>query len=85
MFFWVRFEDRASGTIEGDGGSLGLEAATTDARERAGEFGTVHALDVLPYPSEPRLDVRSECPSFCYRPNQCKGRTACPTAPSCTS
>ena len=76
-FFWVNFSDRKSGTIEG--------ATRVDALDLARAFGQVVELEILPYPSEPRLDVRSECPSFCYRPNQCKGRTACPTAPSCTS
>lgn len=56
-----------------------------DVRKRASKFGTVRDFDRLPYPSDPRLDVRSECPSFCYRPERCKGRTACPHGPSCTS
>ena len=56
-----------------------------EIRERGAKFGTLRGYSRLPYPANPRLDVRHECPSFCYRPNQCKGRTSCPTAPSCTS
>lgn len=39
----------------------------------------------LPYPAEPRLNPRPTspgsgitCPSFCYTPNECAGKSCCP-------
>lgn len=45
----------------------------------------VKQCSVLPHPASPRVGEKSDCPSFCYTPNQCKGRGACPRNPSCTS
>jgi hypothetical protein len=87
-FFWVKFRDREPGTVQGDGSPYPsdgeLEAATADATARAAKHGAVLSLQVLPYPAEPRIDVRSDCPSFCYTPEQCVGRTCCPGRYSCT-
>lgn len=44
----------------------------------------------LPYPAEPRLNAyvwpndTQACPSFCYSPETCKGRSCCPQRISCT-
>lgn len=56
-----------------------------EIRERAAKFGTIGGYSRLPYPANPRLDVRHDCPSFCYTPNHCKGRGSCPHGPCCTS
>jgi hypothetical protein len=76
-FYWVRFADHAPGCVE---------AVTKDeAGERAAKFGKVEKIQSLPYPANPRLDVRSDCPSFCYSPESCAGRRACPKHYSCSS
>lgn len=76
-FYWVTFAKRSSGCIE----AKDLD----EARARARAFDVPVKLEPLPYPANPRLDVRSDCPSFCYDPGNCKGRTACPKNPSCCS
>lgn len=42
----------------------------------------------LPYPANPRINEYAGnpygvCPSFCYNPGLCKGRSSCPQSPSC--
>lgn len=60
------------------------DAVEAEIRERAAPFGTLSGYSRLPYPAEPRLDVRSDCPSFCYSPRQCKGRGSCPKSYACS-
>jgi hypothetical protein len=76
-FFWVTFANRASGTVEAKD--------MNEALVRAARLGDATKVETLPYPANPRLDVRTDCPSLCYSPNQCKGNTACPKNPSCCS
>lgn len=85
--FWVRF---SSGPrvmcVEGKD-----EAA---ARERAATVGTVKDIRTLPYPANPRMEPHetytTACgkaepiPAFCYKPEQCAGRTCCPQPYACT-
>jgi hypothetical protein len=47
------------------------------------EGNSVSEVSTLPYPAMPRFNTDS-CPDFCYSPEQCKGRTACPKSYSCT-
>ena len=84
--YWCRFDGRVSATVE---------AESEDAARKLGEELSGHkvvALQVLPYPADPRLTMHEHtypdgkslhCPSFCYAPEQCKGRTACPKSYSC--
>lgn len=58
-------------------------AVLADVRRRAEVFGEVVSIDTLPYPAEPVLDMRSNCPPFCWNPNGCKGRTSCPRPRAC--
>ncbi len=77
--WWVKFSARSPVCVE----AIDEHAARGKA---AGETGCIPtSVERLPYPAEPRVGDRSECPSFCYRPQDCVGRTSCPTAPSCTS
>jgi len=59
------------------------KAALDDALRRAAQFGTVSSIDIIPYPAKPQLDVRWNCPSFCYSPETCKGKTSCPKSRAC--
>lgn len=84
-YFWIRTES---------GKAMCVDAESEEAmRARAAEagLGTVSVLGTLPYPAEPRLALGTPgwgrddaCPSFCYAPNQCRGRTCCPQNYSCT-
>lgn len=58
-----------------------------DAREKAKSYtrATVTTVETLPYPATPRYGEGTNTPAFCYRPSKCRGYSACPNRPSCTS
>lgn len=81
--YWVTFENRTAGciTVLPDEDPLAVAAA----------IGTLKTIDSLPYPANPVLRRRAlrdeadvHCPEFCYSPQQCKGRTACPKSYACS-
>lgn len=82
--YWVTFENYASGCVE----ALNETEARRLGEEIAGQ--PVADCDRLPYPAHPRLNIHvipelgQACPSFCYAPQQCKGRGCCPQNYSCT-
>lgn len=80
--FWIEFAGHASGCVE------------ADSEEEARQIGTkvtdseVVECSRLPYPANPRLNKQTyssgvTCPSFCYQPEKCKGRTCCTERYSC--
>ncbi len=81
--YWVKFADGTAGCIETTAGqNPAVVAANATGR-------IVASVATLPHPAEPRLNKiehpkHGASPSFCYRPEQCKGRTACPQPYSCT-
>ena len=79
-YHWVTFADRKSGFIE--------TAKGEDVRAIAETFGTVKAIDIMPYPADPILrrpeGDKNPCPPFCYTPLQCKGRGSCPKSYACS-
>jgi hypothetical protein len=85
--YWVTFKDRPAGCVEAQDETSALVAARIATRNNPVK------AEILPYPANPRL-VKKEytdpkghkynCPSFCYKPEQCKGRTCCPQRYSCT-
>ena len=79
--FWLTFTNYKSGCIEA--------ANEDEAKLLAATFGEVKTCAILPYPADPRLHKHVDpkfgvCPSFCWTPASCAGRTACPRNPSCT-
>jgi len=81
--FWVKFSDRNPGCVEADS----LEEAMKIAAVKTG----CHPVggDRLPYPAHPRINQHDypdfgPIPSFCFRPEECKGRGACPQSYACT-
>lgn len=76
--WWVEFNGRASACIEAH--------TREDALVEAAKHGTPTKATILPYPREPRLGEKTDCPSFCYarNVNDCVGKTACPQRYSCT-
>lgn len=76
--YWIQLHKLHNVCVEA---ASKIEACQTAERETG---GTAVHCDTLPYPAEPRVGPRTDCPSFCYSPEQCKGRTACPRNYSCT-
>lgn len=76
--YWVTFSGRAS---------VCIEAATSDvAKEQAGRItgAVVLTAKSLPYPAEPQIGEYSGVPQFCWRPDTCAGKSACPRNPACS-
>lgn len=74
--WWVRFADGSRGCVE----APSREEAMRVGAELTGK--EAKSADTLPYPASPRLnEYDSEkwgvTPSFCYRPNECAGRSSC--------
>lgn len=85
--YWIRFKDGSCGCVE----AIDEESALVSARMVSGKEPV--KLDILPYPASPRLVAKKykdkkgreyHIPSFCYRPEQCKGNSCCPQKYSCT-
>ncbi len=76
MPWWVVFADGKK--------SRCFEGAEADVRTRAAAIGEVKSVWVLPYPADPREEPMSECPSFCFSPTTCAGRTSCPKKYACS-
>lgn len=81
--WWVVVEGAGSGCIEA--------LNETEARRIAVEIRGTEVLSCtqIPYPAEPRWRISERdglgvCPSFCYDPHRCKGRSSCPQRYSCT-
>lgn len=89
--FWLKFTDGSEGYCEG----LNAFDAVQIAEKLTGKTAVVGdnkyqpKVDRLPYPANPiiwQLDhpVNGKCPAFCFRPKECKGKTACPQRHACT-
>lgn len=44
----------------------------------------VEEVKFLPYPGGKRVGTMSNCPSFCYTPSECAGRSSCPKRYACS-
>ena len=80
--FWIKFETGAPGCVE----AQTLDEAKAIAEQITGRKAT--GGDCLPYPASPRLNTHSygghgPCPSFCYTPAECAGRSSCPKRRAC--
>jgi hypothetical protein len=83
--WWVTFADAKARCFEGE---------PTDVETRAAAIGTVKTIRSLPYPAEPREKPyhtrdygdgkQTACPSFCYTPSACQGRTSCTKNYACS-
>lgn len=75
--YWVTFKGREPGCME----AKDIAEAARLAREVTG-FEVV-SCSTLPYPADPRIGEKSDCPPFCWQPGTCKGRTSCLNNPAC--
>lgn len=83
-FWWLNLRG-------GNQRALCVEAPTEAEAQLIAEANTggkTEYIRPLPYPAEPRAKFSAfydpKFPSFCYRPEQCAGRTCCPQNYSCT-
>ena len=76
--FWVKFEGRESACVE----AADSEAALALATELTGKKAV--SCQPIPYPASPQLNA-GRCPPFCYTPQQCAGRSACPKDYACSN
>lgn len=81
--FWINFDGHKAGCVEADD----WQNAKIIAEKETGF--SVTTVEPLPYPAEPRINKVEHpkwgvCPSFCFKPEQCKGNTSCPQRYSCT-
>jgi hypothetical protein len=88
--FWLTFTDNTQASCQGDGEFDAKQIAEklTGKTVAGGKYKDIAAV-VLPYPADPCVwkfehPLHGKTPSFCFRPTQCKGRTACPQNYSCT-
>ena len=88
--FWLEFTDGSKACCEGynerDAAEIAKKVSGKEvAKDEAGKLKVTR----LPYPAEPVIwrfahPVHGVCPTFCFKPNECKGKTACPQNYSCT-
>lgn len=88
--FWLTFTDATAGYCEGanESDAKAIAEKLTGKTVAGGKYKDIAAKS-LPYPAAPviwQLDhpVHGKCPSFCFKPEQCKGHTSCPQNYSCT-
>lgn len=95
--WWVRIYVLGKTKIEKGCVEAPEIGAAVDVVRRKFPACQIEAIDELPYPAAPRWNFyehqfvnakgertsKERCPSFCYDPEGCKGRTSCPKNPSC--
>lgn len=77
--FWVTFTSGQGVCVEAESKGQARRLVENEVPR------VVRSIEQLPYPATPRVGLKTDCPAFCYTPNTCKGRSACPRRPSCTS
>ena len=76
--YWIKFETGPSGCVEAANEEEALKLASQITGRKAVKAET------LPYPATPRLNPSPDSmPSFCWDPENCKGRRSCPKHISC--
>jgi hypothetical protein len=90
--YWLTFTDGSKGYCEGQNPYDAVKIAQKltgkiVVHENEGDKYTPE-LKSLPYPADPIIwqfdhPVNGKCPAFCFQPNSCAGRTACPRPRAC--
>lgn len=81
--FWVTYKDGTTGSCQGMN-DYDAKAIAEKIKEKE-----VESLYTLPYPAMPVIwkfdhPVHGECPSFCYTPELCVGKSSCPHQRACS-
>ena len=96
--YWIKFEDGTYKCCEGQTAYdaqmiaaclTGKKVDGADTPEYKFKADENPAIKELPYPAEPIIwqfkhPVHGVCPTFCYTPAQCAGRSSCSRDPCCT-
>lgn len=88
--YWITFTDGTEGCCSGENESDAKRIAEhlTGKTVSGGKYKDF-AAKVLPYPALPIIwqyshPVVGKCPTFCYTPRECAGKTSCPKRPACS-
>lgn len=88
--FWLTFTDGSEACCEGQNeyDAKIIAEKFTGKTVAGGKYRDIAAKE-LPYPATPVIwqfdhPVNGMCPTFCFRPKQCAGRSACPQNRACT-
>lgn len=95
--FWLKFEDGSFACCDGqspyDAISIAEHLSKKKVAAQPGAKTSDYSADgkeikSLPYPADPCIwkfahPKHGPCPSFCYKPHQCAGKTACPQNRAC--
>lgn len=88
--YWLTFTDGSKASCQGQSECDAKQIAekVSGKKVAGGAYRDIAAVP-LPYPASPAIwlfdhPVHGQTPTFCFRPEQCKGRTACPQNRSCT-
>jgi len=86
--YWITFTDGSAGYCQGQNpyDAKKIAEKMTGKKVPGDEFKP--ELLTLPYPASPVIwqfdhPVSGKCPTFCYTPNICKGKTSCPKNHAC--
>lgn len=94
--FWITFEDGSKGCCEGQSAGDAMRIAEhVTAKKVAAHDEYQYSADKnpniqpLPYPASERIwsfdhPVYGKTPSFCFKPDECCGKSSCPQNYSCT-
>jgi hypothetical protein len=88
--FWITFTDGSEACCQGlsEYHTKQLAEHLTGKKVGGGPYKCL-TMKPLPYPAEPCIwkytdPIIPACPSFCFDPKQCAGRTSCPRRYACT-
>jgi hypothetical protein len=88
--FWITFTDGTSGYCEGGNEFDAAQIAEKISGKKIGGGPYKNfTMKPLPYPAKPVIwqfdhPVNGKCPPFCYKPQQCAGKTSCPQNYACS-
>lgn len=84
QYWWITFV-QVEGNVNPAATCVAAESEEK-ARELASTGGcVVDTCKILPYPADPMLNPGdSNCPAFCWTPQECAGRTSCPKRRACS-
>ncbi len=88
--FWLKFTDGSHGYCQGESeyDAKTIAEKVSGKVVSGGKYQDI-AAKPLPYPASPVIwqfdhPVHGKCPTFCYQPNRCQGRTCCGQNPACS-
>jgi hypothetical protein len=89
--YWIKFTDGSKACCEGetDYDARRIAEKLTGKTVDGPKYEAGPNVKPLPYPASPAIwqmehPVHGKTPKFCFAPDQCCGRTACPQNYSCT-